>query len=123
MEILQYPSDRAEKKVLATIERGLGFTEDDYKNVNAYIEAVKTDGDKAVCNYTNQFDSKHVTEQTLKVSDDEFKEACKKLDQKFLKALDRAVVQIESFHLKQNQNSWIDTPREGVMLGQMVKPV
>ena len=123
MEILKYPSDEAEKKVLATIERGLGFTEDDYNNVNAYIEAVKKEGDKAVCYYTNKFDSKHVTEKSLKVTDDEFKEACQNLDRKFLKALDRAVVQIESFHLKQNQNSWIDTPREGVMLGQMVKPV
>ena len=123
MEILQYPSDEAEKKVLATIERGLGFTEKDYKDVNAYIEAVKTGGDKAVCSYTNQFDSKYVTEETLKVSEAEFNEACQNLDKKFLHALDRAVVQIESFHLKQNQNSWIDTPREGVMLGQMVKPV
>ncbi|MCK5541478.1 MAG: histidinol dehydrogenase [Desulfobacterales bacterium] len=123
MEILQYPSDEAEKKVLAIIERGLGFTEEDYKDVNAYIEAVKTEGDKAVCYYTNKFDSKHVTEKSLKVSDNEFEEACQNLDKKFLKALDRAVVQIESFHLKQNQNSWIDTPREGVMLGQLVKPV
>jgi histidinol dehydrogenase len=123
MEIFQYPSEAAEKQVLATIERGLGFTEEDYKNVSAYIEAVKTEGDKAVCYYTNQFDSKHVIKKTLKVSDEEFKEACENIDEKFLKALDRAVVQIESFHLKQNQNSWIDTPREGVMLGQLVKPV
>ena len=123
MEILRYPSKIAEKRVLAIIERGLGFSDEDYKNVNAYIESVKKEGDKAVCYYTNQFDSKHVTEESLKVSDNEFKEACKNLDKKFLKALDRAVVQIESFHLKQNQNSWIDTPREGVMLGQLVKPV
>jgi len=123
MEILKYPSSTAEEKVLATIERGLGFTEKDYKDVNAYIESVKTEGDKAVCHYTNKFDSKHVTEESLKVTDKEFQEACEQVEDKFLKALDRAVTQIESFHLKQNQNSWIDTPREGVMLGQMVKPV
>jgi histidinol dehydrogenase len=123
MEIIEYPSDKAEKKVLATIERGLGFTGQDYKDVNAYIEAVRTGGDQAVCAYTNQFDSKLVTMDSLKVTDEEFNEACHNLDKKFLNALDRAVVQIESFHLKQNQNSWIDTPREGVMLGQMVKPV
>ncbi len=123
MEILKYPSSKAEEKVLATIERGLGFTEKDYEDVNAYIESVKTEGDKAVCHYTNKFDSKHVTEESLKVTDQEFQEACEQVEDKFLKALDRAVTQIESFHLKQNQNSWIDTPREGVMLGQMVKPV
>ncbi len=123
MEILQYPSDSAEKKILATIERGLGFTDEDYNNVNTFIEAVRKDGDKAVCHYTNRFDSKYVTEKSLKVSEDEFKEARQNIDRDFLKALDRAVTQIESFHLKQNQNSWIDTPRKGVMVGQMVKPV
>lgn len=123
MEILHYPSDTAEKKVLETIERGLGFTEQDHDDVNTYIEAVKKNGDKAVCYYTNKFDSKYVTQQSLKVYPSEIKEACQNVDKKFLKALDRAATQIESFHLKQNQNSWIDTPREGVMLGQMVKPV
>ena len=123
MEILKYPSSKAEEKVLATIERGLGFTEKDYEDVNAYIESVKTEGDKAVCHYTNKFDSKHVTEESLKVTEKEFQEACEQVEDKFLKALDKAVTQIESFHLKQNQNSWIDTPREGVMLGQMVKPI
>jgi len=123
MEIIEYPSEKAENKVLATIKRGLGFTEQDYKDVNGYIEAVRAQGDKAVCSYTNQFDSKNVTVDSLKVSQAEFDEAHQDLDKTFLKALDRAVVQVESFHLKQNQNSWIDTPREGVMLGQMVKPV
>ncbi len=123
MEILEYPSKRAEEKVLATIKRGLGFTQKDYDDVFEYIEKVRLEGDKAVCHYTKLFDSVHVNEDSLRVTDREFKEAHENIDDKFLKALDRAVIQVESFHLKQNQNSWIDTPRQGVMLGQMVKPV
>ncbi|OGR38631.1 MAG: histidinol dehydrogenase, partial [Desulfobacula sp. RIFOXYB2_FULL_45_6] len=41
----------------------------------------------------------------------------------FLNVLDRSAGQIEQFHLRQKENSWIDTPRNGVMVGRLVKPV
>ncbi|MEZ4604612.1 MAG: histidinol dehydrogenase [Desulfobacterales bacterium] len=31
--------------------------------------------------------------------------------------------QIEAFHKKQLRNSWMTTPRPGVMLGQLFNPV
>lgn len=37
--------------------------------------------------------------------------------------LDRSANQLEYYHAKQTENSWIDTPRNGVMVGQLVKPV
>lgn len=123
MKIFNYPSPEAEKRVTDTIERGLGFSDDDYRSVLAYIQDVKTRGDKALVDYTNQFDSAVVTETGLRVSDAEFEEAAGLVDQSFLKALDRAVSQLEAFHSRQRENSWIDTPREGVMVGQLVRPV
>lgn len=123
MKIYSFPSDEAEKRVKATIERGLGFSEQEYKNVESFIRDVKLRGDKALVEYTNRFDSKNVTESTLKVTEEELDEALKQVDEKFLTALDRAVSQIESFHLRQKENSWIDTPRDGVMVGQLVRAV
>ncbi len=106
-----------------TIDRGLGFSREDYDNVLAYIEEVKARGDQALVEYTNQFDSKAVTIETLKVSEQEFREAMTGLEPEFLRALDRSVAQLTRFHERQKEKSWIDTPRNGVMLGQMVRPV
>ncbi len=123
MKIYQYPSKSAEKKVKATIERGLGFSKQDQEAVEAYLEDVRIRGDEALVEYTNKFDSKKVTVDSLKVTLEEFEIALKNVDESFLKALDRSVNQLEYFHLKQKENSWIDTPRNGVMVGQLVKPV
>jgi len=123
MKLYQYPSKSAEKKVKDILERGLGFSKQDYERVEAYIEDVKTRGDAALVEYTNQFDSKKVTIESLKVTPNEFGTALKSVDASFLKALDRSANQIEYFHSKQKENSWIDTPRKGVMVGQLVKPV
>ncbi len=123
MKIYQYPSKAAEKRVQDTIERGLGFSKTDYENVEAFLKDVKTRGDEALVEYTNKFDSDKVTIDSLKVSQKEFDQAVKKVDDSFLTALERAVNQITSFHEKQKKNSWIDTPRNGVMTGQLIKPV
>ncbi|MBA3009497.1 MAG: histidinol dehydrogenase [Desulfobacula sp.] len=123
MKIFQYPSEPAEKRVKQTIERGLGFSPADYANVQTYIDDVRERGDSALVDYTNKFDSKAVTLSSLKVTQEEFDEAMASIDPDFLKSLDRSVAQLTEFHLKQTQNSWIDTPRKGVMVGQLVKPV
>ncbi|MCP3944247.1 MAG: histidinol dehydrogenase [Desulfobacteraceae bacterium] len=123
MKIFQYPSNPAEKRVKDTIERGLGFSQADYQNVEKYIDDVKKRGDQALVEYTNKFDSKVVTKQSLKVTREEFDEAMVSIDPAFLKSLDRAVDQITSFHVKQREKSWIDTPRNGVMVGQLINPV
>jgi histidinol dehydrogenase len=123
MKIFQYPSDPAEKRVKDTIERGLGFSQTDYENVERYIDDVKKRGDQALVEYTNQFDSKAVTLASLKVTQEEFDTAMDSIDPDVLKSLDRSVNQLTEFHLKQKDKSWIDTPRNGVMVGQLVKPV
>ncbi|WP_457553960.1 histidinol dehydrogenase [Desulfobacula sp.] len=123
MKLYQYPSKDAEKRVNNTIQRGLGFSKQDYEMVEACLKDVKTRGDEALVEYTHKFDSKKITIDALKVTQKEFEIALKSVDASFLKALERSVNQLEYFHLKQKENSWIDTPRNGVMVGQLVKPV
>lgn len=123
MKIFEYPSEQAEKRVRDTIDRGLGFSREDHDNVRAYLDDVKQRGDQALVEYTNRFDSKAVTLETLKVTEQEFEQAMGRMEPEFIKALDRAVDQLTTYHTRQKENSWIDTPRNGVMVGQMVNPV
>ncbi|HGY11953.1 MAG TPA: histidinol dehydrogenase, partial [Desulfobacterales bacterium] len=105
MKIYQYPSKDAEKRVEKTIERGLGFSKQDQKMVELYLDDIKTRGDEALVEYTNKFDSKKVTIDSLKVTPKEFDVALKNVEASFLKTLDRSVNQLEYFHLKQKENS------------------
>lgn len=123
MSILNYPSEEAENKIKEIIDRGLGFSDEEQESVLSILDNVKKNGDKALMEYTNKFDSPKLQIDALKVSPEEFEKAESEVSEKFHKALDRAVRQIESFHQKQKLNSWIDTERDGVILGQLVNPV
>ncbi|EMS79015.1 histidinol dehydrogenase [Desulfotignum phosphitoxidans] len=123
MKLFEYPSADARARVRNIIDRGLGFSKADYDNVQAFIDDVKTRGDEALVAYTNQFDSGAVTQDTLKVTDAEFEHALASVDPLFLDSLKRAIDQLTRFHEKQKQNAWIDTPRNGVIVGQLVRPV
>ncbi|PIE62013.1 MAG: histidinol dehydrogenase [Desulfobacterales bacterium] len=123
MKIYNYPSEEGEKRVQNIINRGLGFSKEDHDNVQAYLDDVKARGDEALIEYTNQFDSPAVTLTNFKVSDAEFDDALVQMPPDFLTALNRSVDQLTAFHTRQRENSWMDTPRNGVIVGQMVKPV
>lgn len=123
MKIYLYPSEAAEKRVAAIIDRGLSYSRKDYQDVSRMLEDVKKNGDNAVIQYTNRFDAPTLTADQLEVTDREIKAARKMVDRAFIGALDRAASQIEAFHQHQVTNSWIQADRPGVLLGQIVNPV
>lgn len=123
MEIFKYPSVEAEAKVRSITERGLGYTADDEKGVIDILEAVRTGGDASLLHYIHRFDAPNMTLDQLVVTEAEIDAAVASVDEAFTEALDMAASQVESFHKKQLENSWIDMPRKGVTLGQMVNPV
>ncbi|MBU1169292.1 MAG: histidinol dehydrogenase [Proteobacteria bacterium] len=123
MNIVTYPSIEAKEKLKKIVDRGLGYSEEEYERVVAIINDIKDNGDKALMEYTRRFDAPGLGQDQLKVTDKEFEDAEKMVSAEFLTALDRAVTQIGSFHKKQLRKSWIDTDRDGVVLGQLVTPV
>lgn len=123
MKIVKYPSKTAEKKIESIINRGLAFNQKDVRDVTAIIDDVRKNGDRAVVNYTRKFDAPKMKTDQLVVTEKEIKDASKKVDRSFNRALNRAVSNIEAFHEKQVDRSWISTEREGVFLGQMLNPV
>ncbi len=123
MKIFRYPSKTAEKKIEAIINRGLAFKKKDVQDVTRIIEDVRKNGDKALLKYTRKFDAPDMKVDMLVVTEKEIKDASKQVDRSFIRALNKAAVNIEMFHKKQVGRSWISTEREGVFIGQMVNPV
>lgn len=123
MKIYHYPSDAAEKKVSAIVNRGLNFRKKDYQAVARILEDVRRNGDEAVIKYANRFDAPKLNVESIKVTGKEMAAALKKVGRGFVRAMNRAASQIEAFHRQQVHRSWIDTQRPGTMLGQLVNPV
>lgn len=123
MDVLNYPSAEAEKRIDAITRRGLSFNADDIRAVSEILDGVRSRGDSALIEYTRKFDAPEMSEAELTVEAKAFKEAEKRVDRDFLNAMDRAASQIESFHRRQLKNSWFQAARPGVFLGQLVNPV
>lgn len=95
-----------------------------YEAVVADIIAnVREKGDKAVFDYTSQFDKWEVNADNLRVTKAEIDEAYEQIDKPFLAAMERSAANIKAFHEKQLRNSWIDTKPDGTLLGQRILPL
>lgn len=123
MNIFEYPSENADKKLESIIVRDIGFSQSDIETVQTIIDAVGKKKDDAVIEYTRRFDSPNADVDSLRVSPEEIDAAVKSVDADFMNALKKAVRQIESFHRRQLKNSWITMHRPGVMMGQLINPV
>ncbi len=93
------------------------------KAVEEILSNVRKNGDKAVIEYTEKFDNAMLDAASIKVSQQEFKAAYDKVDPKLLKVIRRAKINIEAFHQKQKENSWFSTGDDGILLGQLCRPL
>ncbi|MCL6612248.1 MAG: histidinol dehydrogenase [Peptococcaceae bacterium] len=91
--------------------------------VAGIIGAVRSGGDAALCRICGELDGCLLAPDRIRVSGEEIRQAREKVDSDFLRALGRAADNIRAYHQKQVVNSWIDCAREGVVLGQLVRPL
>lgn len=84
---------------------------------------VKENGDEALFSYTKEFDRVEVTSDTIRVTEEEIREAYEKVDASLLEVIRKALINIRSYHEKQRQNSWFTSTESGTMLGQKVTPL
>ena len=87
--------------------------------VSEIIENVRLNGDKAVKEYTIKFDGK--APEKLEIEREILEDAVGECDADFIEALYRAADNIEDFHKRQLQQSWINTKEDGVILGQRIR--
>ena len=87
------------------------------------LEKVKSEGDEALFAYTKQFDKVEINKDTIRVTEEEIKEAYDTIDPALLDVIRKALVNIRTYHEKQIQNSWFTSTTKGTMLGQKVTPL
>ena len=87
------------------------------------LEKVKSEGDESLFTYTKQFDKVEINKDTIRVTEEEIREAYDTIDPSLLDVIRKALVNIRTYHEKQIQNSWFTSTINGTMLGQKVTPL
>lgn len=87
------------------------------------LSRVREEGDKAVFDYTSQFDLAKISAANIRVTEEEIKEAYEIVDDSLIAIIRKALVNIRSYHEKQRQYSWFDSKPDGTILGQKVTPL
>ena len=122
------------RKVTLTKESTKGILEDLLKrspnNYGQYEAAVaeilakvKSEGDAALFAYTEQFDHVRLDAGSIRVTEEEIREAYEAVDPSLVEVIRKALVNIRNYHEKQKQNSWFTSESNGTMLGQKVTPL
>ena len=97
---------------------------DEYEHrVNEILETVKTQGNRALIEYTQKFDQVNLTQDSLYVSTEDISEAYDQVNPDLVRVIKKAYDKIYTYHMKQKQYSWFDTDEFGTMLGQKVSPL
>ena len=120
MRILKLTSE-SKKNILENLLKRSPNSYGEYESaVNDILSKVKTEGDKALFQYTKDFDKADINSSNVVVTQEEIDEAYNLVDKNLLNVIRKALVNIRSFHEKQRQYSWFDSKPDGTMLGQKV---
>ena len=80
-------------------------------------------GDAAVFEFTERFDKAKLTTESIRVTEDELQEAYAQVSPELLEVMQKALINIRSYHEKQRRYSWFDSQPNGTMLGQKISPL
>ena len=89
--------------------------------VAAIIQDVRLRGDEALRHYSAAFD--RVELEDFEVGQDLVDQAFEQVDQAVLTALENAKANIESYHRQQLEKGFEDQPTDGVIRGQLIRPI
>lgn len=87
------------------------------------LDKVRSEGDSALFAYTREFDKTEITKETIRVTEEEIREAYDAVDPALVDVIRKALINIRDYHERQKQNSWFTSSEEGTMLGQKVTPL
>jgi histidinol dehydrogenase len=94
------------------------------QRVAKIIQQVRSNGDDALIDYSNQFDRRSVKSMdALCVESSQLDEALENIDAETRVALETAAKRISDYHLHQTQDSWQYKEADGTILGQRVTPL
>ena len=123
MKIIELNKNNANELLDLLKSRSTNNFDAQEKIVKDVVENIKTNGDKALFDYTKQFDGFELTKDNIRVTDNEIDDAINSLPKEFIRILEEAAENIRDFHEKQKRISWIDTKPDGSILGQKFTPI
>lgn len=85
------------------------------------LEEVKNRGDQALFDFSKQFDQ--LVPKELEVSEQLIEQAFLEIAPEVLEALKNAKTNIESYHKQQLETGFEDSPSQGVIRGQLIRPI
>jgi len=91
--------------------------------VAAIVGAVAKNGDKAVLAYARRFDAYKGTAKDFFVGGAELQAAYGKVDKAFIKAVETVIANVRAYQTRLRPKSWRAHLRNGVLLGQVVRPL
>jgi histidinol dehydrogenase len=110
------------ERLLARLKQGAPQpTPEMEAQVRTIIERVRTEGDRAVLEFTRQWDCP--TLEGLEVSPSEFEAAYQQVDKTVITAIQHAVARVRRFHEQMRPQSWHILEAQGGWLGQIVRPL
>lgn len=117
-------TDSTRKNVLSDLLKRSPNNYSGYEEtVNEILAAVKTEGDKALFEYTLKFDKYLLTPENICVTPEEIKEAYALMDPALVEVIRKSAANIRAFHEKQLRNSWFDAKEDGTILGMRITPI
>ncbi|MGN0453788.1 MAG: histidinol dehydrogenase [Ruminococcus sp.] len=93
------------------------------KTVGDILDKVKTQGDKALFEFTKKFDGFDLNADNIRVTEQEIRQAYDSFDKELLEIIRTSKENIRKFHQRQLQNSWFTSEADGTFLGQKVTPI
>jgi histidinol dehydrogenase len=112
-----------EDRLAKLLQRDIIVSDDVTAVVSEILQQVKTRGDAAVLEYTNQFDFGAESMGDLLVSPELMQEALDSISNEQHDALTHAAERIRAYHEKQKQNSWTYKETDGSVYGQKISPL
>lgn len=90
-----------------------------YENAVAeIISNVRSKKDEALFAYTEKFDHAKITDKTVQVTQQEIDEAYERVEPALLEVIQKALVNIRSYHEKQKRQSWFCSDEKGLCWGR-----
>lgn len=123
IRVLRYPSKKAEVFIKKLENRMTSFSEKIEREVKRIGERVKKEGDKALGEYTLKFDGVLILPEELKVKEEEIERAYQEISEELFSAIKLAIEKVRNFHFKEIKQSWFEYVEEGIVLGQLVRPI
>ena len=84
------------------------------------LSNVRSKKDLALFEYTERFDGVKISANSIRVTEEEIKDAYEAVDTNLVSIIRKAKENIISYHEKQRRYSWFDSKPNGTMLGQKV---